>query len=415
MVSANGLNHWPAIPCMKATGANTATIEKVVAATAIPISLVPSNAAVMWSLPISTWRTMFSRTTMASSIRMPMASDSPSSDMVLRVKPQAQTAMKAESTDTGSARPVITVERQELRNTKTTSTVSSAPSISASSTLRTELRTRSPASRTTDSFTPGGRVGWIFAIAAFTASETVVVLAPLDLVMSMPTASWWLNRASERCSAVPSRTSATCPRRTSWPLRELTTSCAKSSGLSRRPFRRIDCSVRRPWSCPTGAARFCPCTAWTTWAMVIPDEAMSPGRTSIEISRLAPPTTVTCETPLIPRSERVMPGSASRVISGGDMRSEASTSETIGWSSGSNLRSTGSSISGGRSLRIPEMASRTSWVAWSGSLLKTNCTTMVAKPSSEVELILSIPERPLKASSMRSTTSCSTWVGEAPG
>ena len=47
MVSANGLNHWPRdARCMKAIGTNTATIEKVVAATARPISSVPSRAAV---------------------------------------------------------------------------------------------------------------------------------------------------------------------------------------------------------------------------------------------------------------------------------------------------------------------------------------------------------------------------------
>ena len=85
-----------------------------------------------------------------------MASESPSSDIVLSVKPSAQTAMKAEIVDTGRARPVMTVERHEFRKRKTTSTVSSAPSTSASSTFRTELRTRSPASRTTSSRTPAG-------------------------------------------------------------------------------------------------------------------------------------------------------------------------------------------------------------------------------------------------------------------
>ena len=66
-----------------------------------------------------------------------MASDSPSSDIVLSVNPKAHTAMNDASTETGSARPVMTVERHELRNRNTTSTVSSAPSISASSTFRT--------------------------------------------------------------------------------------------------------------------------------------------------------------------------------------------------------------------------------------------------------------------------------------
>ena len=142
MVNANGLNHWPDKPAMNAIGTNTATIENVVAATARPISSVPSCAALKWSFPISTCRTMFSRTTIASSIRIPIASERPSSDIVLSVKPNAHTAMKLASTEIGSAKPVITVERHELRNRNTTSTVSSAPSMSVLCTLATEASTR---------------------------------------------------------------------------------------------------------------------------------------------------------------------------------------------------------------------------------------------------------------------------------
>jgi hypothetical protein len=121
---------------------------------------------------------MFSRTTMASSIRMPMASDSPSSDMVFSVKPYAHTATKLASTDTGSARPVMTVERHELRNRNTTSTVSRAPSISVVWTLETELSTRSPAFCTTRNSTPWGRVPapWISFTRSSTFSDTAVVL-----------------------------------------------------------------------------------------------------------------------------------------------------------------------------------------------------------------------------------------------
>ncbi len=57
-------------------------------------------------------------------------------------KAEGPHAMKLASTDTGSARPVITVERHEFRKRKTTSTVSSAPSISASCTLATARLTR---------------------------------------------------------------------------------------------------------------------------------------------------------------------------------------------------------------------------------------------------------------------------------
>src|SRR5688500_11400646 len=120
IVSANGLNHCPATPYMKPTGTNTATIENVVAATASPISSVPSRAAVRWSFPISRCLTMFSRTTIASSIRMPIASDRPSSDIVSSLKPSAHTAMNEASTEIGRATPVITVDRHELRKMKTT-------------------------------------------------------------------------------------------------------------------------------------------------------------------------------------------------------------------------------------------------------------------------------------------------------
>ena len=92
-------------------------MEKVVAATASPISAVPLSAAVRRSAPRCMWRTMFSRTTMASSISTPMASDSPSRLMKFSVKPHSHTAMNAVMTEVGSDRPVISVERQELRNT----------------------------------------------------------------------------------------------------------------------------------------------------------------------------------------------------------------------------------------------------------------------------------------------------------
>ena len=119
---------------------------------------------------------MFSRTTIASSIRMPIASERPSSDIVSSRKPSAHTAMNDASTEIGSAMPVITVERHELRNRKTTSTVSSAPSMSASCTLRTELRTSLPLFFTTSIVVPAGSVGFRPSMRARISSLTVVVL-----------------------------------------------------------------------------------------------------------------------------------------------------------------------------------------------------------------------------------------------
>ena len=93
----------------------TATTARVVERTASPISSVPSLAAWKWSFPISMWRTMFSRTTMASSMRSPMASDSARSVIVFNVKSNSHITKNAEMIDTGSVSPVMTVDRQELR------------------------------------------------------------------------------------------------------------------------------------------------------------------------------------------------------------------------------------------------------------------------------------------------------------
>ncbi len=101
----------------------------------MPISAVPLSAAVRRSSPRCMWRTMFSRTTMASSISTPMASDSPSRLMKLSVKPHSHTAMNAVMTDVGRLRPVISVERHEFRNTKTTAIVRPAPKNSECTTL----------------------------------------------------------------------------------------------------------------------------------------------------------------------------------------------------------------------------------------------------------------------------------------
>ena len=85
----NWKKNRPTIPFMNATGMNTAITDMVVAKTAKPISEVPLRAAVKWSSPCSTWRTIFSRTTMASSMRIPMASDSAIRLIVFSVNPKA--------------------------------------------------------------------------------------------------------------------------------------------------------------------------------------------------------------------------------------------------------------------------------------------------------------------------------------
>ena len=235
MVSAKGLKYCPANPFMKPTGRNTTTMAAVVASTARPISFVPSRDAVTWSLPISTCRTMFSRTTMASSMRMPMASDSPSSDMVSSLKPNAHTAMKLARTDTGSASPVMTVDRQLLRKTNTTSTVSTAPSSRVFCTSHTASAVRVPASCTMRTVRPAGSVRSAVARRARSPSATVVALTPRRLRTSSVTAACPSTRAEVRASAAAMRTSATSRSRTTRPPLATSGSAANASALSGRP------------------------------------------------------------------------------------------------------------------------------------------------------------------------------------
>ncbi len=303
---------------------------------------------------------MFSRTTIASSMRMPIASDSPKSDMVFKVKPNTQTLTNEASTLTGSASPVMTVDRQELRNRNTTSTVSSAPWTSASSTLRTARRTRVPASRTISSRASAGSRCRSRATSSATLALTWVVLVPFAFSTSMPTASRPLNCAAVRCSLVPSNTSATSPSSMFRPPREVTTRWPKSAGVSRRPRRRMLRSSCGVFSRPTGAARFCARRALTTWPTLVCAACSASGLSSTASARCSPPTTDTCATPGSERSSRATVGSASRVSAAVDKDSEVRVRETTGWFDGSKRVSTGSSSSTGSFDRTPEMASRMS-------------------------------------------------------
>jgi hypothetical protein len=90
--------------------------------------VVPSSAASCALLPICTWRTMFSRTTMASSISRPTHRLSAISVTMLIVKPNRYMNRKVPISAIGSVSPVMTVERQLLRNRNTMPMVSTAPS-----------------------------------------------------------------------------------------------------------------------------------------------------------------------------------------------------------------------------------------------------------------------------------------------
>ena len=84
-IAPNSPRKFPTMPSTKTTGTNTAAIESVAAVAAKAISLVPRDAASCDGSPMSRCRSMFSSTTIASSITTPTARVMASSVIVLSV------------------------------------------------------------------------------------------------------------------------------------------------------------------------------------------------------------------------------------------------------------------------------------------------------------------------------------------
>ena len=99
MVTANSRNMRPTTPPMNRTGMNTATSDSVIDRMVKPISLLPRNAAANGVSPASTWRTMFSSMTMASSTTKPTESVSAISEMLFKLKPHNCMAAKVPNID----------------------------------------------------------------------------------------------------------------------------------------------------------------------------------------------------------------------------------------------------------------------------------------------------------------------------
>jgi hypothetical protein len=133
---------------------------------------------------------MFSRTTIASSISRPTHSDSAISVTMLMEKPKAYMNRKVPIRAIGKVSPVMTVERQEFRNRKTISTVSSAPSISVRRTFSTDTRIGREASVTGSSRTPPGNCACISASAFCRPSMTAMVFSSCDFCTCSSSVRW---------------------------------------------------------------------------------------------------------------------------------------------------------------------------------------------------------------------------------
>ena len=79
-VTANSWNTRPTVPGISRIGMNTAISDRLIETTVKPTSALPRKAASRGVMPSSTWRTMFSSTTTASSTTKPVPMVSAISD-----------------------------------------------------------------------------------------------------------------------------------------------------------------------------------------------------------------------------------------------------------------------------------------------------------------------------------------------
>ena len=114
--SASGTNRYRATPLRKNIGRNTMQMQSVETSAGTAICAAPSRMACSIALPSSRLRLMFSISTVASSTRMPTASASPPSVMMLMVSCRTLSTMIDVRIESGIETAMISVLRQLPRN-----------------------------------------------------------------------------------------------------------------------------------------------------------------------------------------------------------------------------------------------------------------------------------------------------------
>ena len=109
------------MPEINAQGTKTAVNTRPTAIIGPATSSMARMAAARGAKPCSMWYSTASTTTIASSTTMPMASTSPKSVRLFRLKPTTAMAAKVPTMATGTAMSGMIDARQPCRNTSTTS------------------------------------------------------------------------------------------------------------------------------------------------------------------------------------------------------------------------------------------------------------------------------------------------------
>ena len=136
----NSRNKLPTKPCKKITGKNTTANVMEVDNTAKKISLLPSNAALRMGNPASSFRKIFSVTTIPSSTTNPVASTIPSKVKTLIEKPPTYITKKVAINEMGISINGRIAINQFLKKKKITSTTKHKEMIKVSCTSSNDLR-----------------------------------------------------------------------------------------------------------------------------------------------------------------------------------------------------------------------------------------------------------------------------------
>jgi hypothetical protein len=158
----------------------------VIAITANAISRAPRSAASSRDIPSSTWRWMFSSTTMESSTTRPIASTIARSVSVFTLNPKRYMKVKAPTSDTGIVTSGISVAGRLRRKRKITSATSTIASMIVRKTALIDSSMKREESYTTSIFMPWS-VLLISATSARTACESSSGLATACLMTPMLT------------------------------------------------------------------------------------------------------------------------------------------------------------------------------------------------------------------------------------
>ena len=139
---ASGTKRDFAAPVMKTTGTKTMQMQRVETNAGVAISAAPSRMARMMGARWARCLWTFSISTVASSTRMPTASDIPPRVMTFSVSPSHERTMIATRIDSGMETRTMSVERQLPRKTRSMMAVRPAAMPASFTTPSTEARTK---------------------------------------------------------------------------------------------------------------------------------------------------------------------------------------------------------------------------------------------------------------------------------